>query len=155
MQSDFLSQTLFAICHIASIMKIERVVLYCTILLSLLISFAIADGLTGEENTGIDYEFEVHINGDQDLEIADVDYDYEEVTGNEIPKNIIPFHKHPGVYAIDLEGILYALDSDNGEILWAKKVSDKIIKVTESPPPPANYGEPLNGTSLQRIFNLF
>lgn len=132
-------------------MKIERVVFFCTILLSLLISCTVADDSGGVESDTVDYEYEISVNPTDDLEIADVEYDYEEVVGEDVPKNIIPFHKHPGVYAIDLEGVLYALDADNGEILWAKKVSDKIIKVTEAPPPPMNYGEPTNGTSLQRI----
>ena len=135
-------------------MKIRQIVLYCTILLSLLISYAVAIDPTESDDNSIDSEYEIKSRNEEDLVVDDLEYDFEEVIGEDVPKNIIPFHKHPGVYVIDLEVILYALDSDNGEILWAKKISDKIIKVTEAPPPPMNYGEPLNGTSLQRFFSF-
>ena len=135
-------------------MNIRQIVLYCTILLSLLISYAVAIDPTESDDDSIDSEYEIKSRNEEDLVVDDLEYDFEEVIGEDVPKNIIPFHKHPGVYVIDLEGILYALDSDNGEILWAKKISDKIIKVTEAPPPPMNYGEPMNGTSLQRFFSF-
>ena len=123
----------------------------CTILLSLLIANATALDISDQKRVDIDSNSKLEIKQEEDLISDDFEYDYEEVVGEDVPKNIIPFQKHPGVYVIDLEGILYALDAETGEILWAKKVSDKLIKVTEAPPPPMNYGQPVNGTSLQRI----
>lgn len=120
-------------------------------MVSLLISCSVAEDSTDTDSDTIDYGYDHKGSSEGDLVIDDLEYEYEEVIGEDIPKNIIPFHKHPGVYVIDLEGILYALDSDNGEILWAKKVSDKLMKVTEAPPPPMNYGEAGNGTFLQRM----
>ena len=81
--------------------------------------------------------------------MEEVEYEYETVVGEEKQRDVVEFHKHPGVYVIDLEGILYALDSDNGEILWIRKVSDKLMKVVEQPLPPMNYQNKKNVSSLQ------
>lgn len=140
--------------EVALTMKIAQIISCCTILVSLLISCSVAEDSTDTDSDTIEYGYENKRNSEGDFVIDDLEYEYEEVIGEDIPKNIIPFHKHPGVYVIDLEGILYALDSDNGEILWAKKVSDKLMKVTEAPPPPMNYGESGNGTFLQRMIIL-
>ena len=117
-------------------MKVVRVLANQALLLSLLLSFA----LSVERFDAEEYEYEINNDIDyfeeDDVVLEDAQYDYEEVVGEGAPNNIIPFKKYPGVYLVDLEGVLYALDSDNGKILWARKVSDKLMRVTDAPPPP-------------------
>lgn len=121
------------------------------VLFSLLLTFVL-----GEDNAtlnSIDYENEEEetLVEQEDLVMEDAEYEYEVVVGEEKQRNVVEFHKHPGVYVIDLEGVLYALDADNGDILWARKVSDRLMRVEESPIPPVNYPERANGSSLQCI----
>lgn len=136
-------------------MKVTRVLACRALLLSLLLSFALsvekfdAEGYDYELNNDVDY-FE-----EDDVVLEDAQYDFEEGVGDESPNDIIPFKKYPGVYLIDLEGVLYALDSDNGKILWARKISDKLMRVTDAPPPPEPYGSSGNATSLQGECGLF
>ena len=132
-------------------MKVVRVLANQALLLSLLLSFA----LSVERFDAEEYEYEMNNDIDyfeeDDVVLEDAQYDYEEVVGEGAPNNIIPFKKYPGVYLVDLEGVLYALASDNGKILWARKVSDKLMRVTDAPPPPEPYGNSGNATSLQGI----
>lgn len=130
-------------------MKMKRIAIGGTVLLSLLLSFVRAD--THLEKDVVEFDSETGDDYDQekDLYLEETEYDYEEVVGEEAAHNIIPFNKHPGVYVLDLDGVLYALDADNGEILWARKVSDKLMKVTEAQPPPKEYNGFGNSTSVQ------
>lgn len=130
-------------------MKLARVIANRALLLSLLLSFA----LSVERFDVEEYDYEINNDIDyfeeDDVVLEDAQYDYEEVVGEGAPNNIIPFKKYPGVYLVDLEGVLYALDSDNGKILWARKISDKLMRVTDAPTPPEPYGSSGNATSLQ------
>ena len=134
------------------VMKVKRVLLSGTLLLSLLFSFALGTEEGKIEDFEYDTDNEMDFFDDGDVVLEDAQYDYEEVVGEETSSTVIPFKKYPGVYLIDLEGVLYALDADNGKILWARKVSDKLMRVTEAPPPPEQYGTVGNTTSLQRKF---
>ena len=121
---------------------------------TILVSFLVSLSLGAPADDASDVEFGIEEEEGQeevdDFSFEDPSYDYQEVVGEEAPKDVIPFQKYPGVYILDLEGVLYALDTDNGDILWARKVSDKLIRVTEAPPPPPHF--PKN-TSLQgRLF---
>lgn len=132
-------------------MKMKRIAIGGTVLLSLLLSFVRAD--THLEKDVVEFDSETGDDYDQekDLYLEETEYDYEEVVGEEATHNIVPFNKHPGVYVLDLDGVLYALDADNGEILWARKVSDKLMKVTEAQPPPKEYNGFGNSTSVQSV----
>lgn len=135
-------------------MKAGRVLACRALLLSFLLSFA----LSVEEIDVEEYEFDINNEIDyfeeDDFVLEDAQYDYEEVVGEGAPNNVIPFNKYPGVYLVDLEGVLYALDSDNGKIIWARKISDKLMRVTDAPPPPERYGSTGNATSLQGLCSL-
>lgn len=135
----------------AYISRNKRVVLSGAFLLSFLLSLAHADN--GIDNGLIDDngEFGNAYEVDNDVFVDEKEYDYEEVVGEETKHNIVPFHKYPGVYVLDLNGILYALDADNGEILWAHQVSDKMINVKDTNDIPRGYQAYGNSTSMQRI----
>ena len=130
-------------------MKLKRVAISGTVLLSLLLSFVRADPHLEKDVVEFDSEMKDEYDQEKDLFLEETEYDYEEVVAEEATHNIVPFNKHPGVYVLDLDGVLYALDADNGETLWARKVSDKLMKVTEAQPPPKEYDSFGNSTSVQ------
>ena len=138
----------------AYISKNKRVVLSGAFLLSFLLSLTHADNDIGnnliDDNSEISNAYEV----DNEVFVDEREYDYEEVVGEETKHNIVPFHKYPGVYVLDLNGILYALDADNGEILWAHQVSEKLMKVKETNDIPRGYQTYGNSTSVQGIISF-
>ena len=94
-------------------MKLKRVAISGTVLLSLLLSFVRADPHLEKDVVEFDSEMKDEYDQEKDLFLEETEYDYEEVVAEEATHNIVPFNKHPGVYVLDLDGVLYALDADN------------------------------------------
>ena len=138
----------------AYISKNKRVVLSGAFLLSFLLSLTHADNDIGNSLVDDNGEISNAYEMDNGVFVDEKEYDYEEVVGEETKHNIVPFHKYPGVYVLDLNGILYALDADNGEILWAHQVSDKLMKVKETNDIPRGYQAFGNSTSVQGILSF-
>lgn len=138
----------------AYISKNKRVVLSGAFLLSFLLSLTHADNDIGDSLISDSSEIGNAYEVDNEVFVDEKEYDYEEVIGEETKHNIVPFHKYPGVYVLDLNGVLYALDADNGEILWAHQVSEKLMKVKETNDIPRGYQAYGNSTSVQRIISF-
>ena len=130
-------------------MQPKRIIVTGTVFLSLLLSITPAQPLFSSDVTEFDNETTDEIEQGTDLYLDDTEYDYEEVGGEDAVNNVIPFRKYPGVYVLDLDGVLYALDAESGDIIWERKVSDRLMKVTEARSPPSEYGGVGNSTSVQ------
>ena len=136
----------------AYVLRNKRIVLSSAFILSFLLSLVQAEGGADNGVTVMDSDFDSDYEVEQEIFVDEREFDYEEVVGEETRHNIVPFRKYPGVYVIDLNGVLYALDADNGDILWAQKVSDKVMKVKDTKDVPRGFHTYGNSTSVQRIY---